>query len=106
MKYYGNIGYAVLQENVPGVYVEKIITHSYYGDVLRNIGQNQTSDKLNDDVKISNEFSIIGDPYAYENFHQMRYIEYMGIKWKITSVEVQYPRLILNAGGVYNEQTS
>ena len=33
----------------------------------------------------------------------MRYVEFMGAKWKISSVEVQYPRLILTVGGVYND---
>jgi hypothetical protein len=32
----------------------------------------------------------------------MLYVEFMGTKWKITNVEVQYPRLILSVGGVYN----
>lgn len=36
----------------------------------------------------------------------MRYIEFMGAKWKITNIEVQYPRLILTVGGVYNESTT
>ena len=61
---------------------------------------------INDNLNISNEFSIIADPFAYENFQNMRYIVFMGAKWKITSVEVQYPRLILTVGGVYNEQTT
>lgn len=55
---------------------------------------------------VSNEFSIVADPFAYANFHSMRFIEYMGAKWKISNVEVQYPRLILTVGGVYNEQTT
>ena len=69
-------------------------------------GQHETGTSLNDNLNISNEFSIIADPFAYENFQNMRYIVFMGAKWKITSVEVQYPRLILTVGGVYNEQTT
>jgi hypothetical protein len=30
-------------------------------------------------------------------------VEYMGTKWKVSNVEVKYPRLILSLGGVYNE---
>ena len=67
---------------------------------------NQSSDNLNDNLNVSNEFSIVADPFAYANFHSMRFIEYMGAKWKISNVEVQYPRLILTVGGVYNEQTT
>ena len=71
--------------------------------MIRNIRQLEASDKVNDDINISNEISIIADPFAYQNFHAMRYVEFMGAKWKISSVEVQYPRLILTVGGVYND---
>lgn len=104
-KFYGSIGYAIMSEIRPGVWGEIITLRPYYGDVTRNTWQYNSSDKLNDDINVSNEFSIIADPFAYENFHSMRFIDYMGAKWKISNVEVRYPRLILTVGGVYNEQT-
>ena len=102
-KFYGQVGYAELIETTPGVWTENITERSYYGDVIRNLRRLQTPSTLNDDVNISNEFSILADPFAYQNFHAIRYVEYMDTKWKVTSVEVQYPRLILQAGGVYHE---
>lgn len=101
-KFYGEIGYAQTVEVEPGVWEEKFISRSYYGEVLRNTRRLQSSQHLNDDINISNEISIIADPYANENFHSMRYIQYMGAKWKILNVDVQYPRLNLTIGGVYN----
>lgn len=101
-KFYGKIGYAISEETVPGVWVERIVERSYYGDVIRNIRRLQSSENLNDDINISNEISIVADAFANQNFHSMRYVEYMGTKWKVSSVEVKYPRLILNMGGVYN----
>lgn len=101
-KYYGKIGYAETTEVNPGVWEEVIIEKSYYGDLIRNIRRLQSSDKINDDINISNELSVIADPYAMNNFHSMRYVEFMGTKWKVSSVEVQYPRLILTLGGLYN----
>lgn len=35
-------------------------------------------------------------------FHTMKYVVWMGASWKITSIEVQRPRLLLTIGGVYN----
>ena len=102
-KFYGKIGYAVRMEIRPVVWDDEITELEYFGDLLRNTSRYQTSDKLNDDVNISNEISIVADPFAYQNFHAMRYVEFMGAKWKISSVEVQYPRLILTVGGVYND---
>lgn len=102
-KWFGKIGFNVgTVETAPSVYKEKIVDREYYGDVTRNTRRLQTSDKVNDDLEISNELSIVADPYAMENFHMMRYAEFMGAKWKISSVEVQYPRLLLTLGGVYN----
>ena len=105
-KFYGAIGYSVTEETRPGIWKENIIERMYYGDLVRNTRRLQSSDKLNDNIDVSNEISILADPFANDNFHSMKYVEFMGAKWKITSVEVQYPRLILTIGGVYNgEQT-
>lgn len=102
-KFYGLIGYANTVEMAPGVYEEQITTKEYYGDLLRNSRKLQTSsDSLNDNINVANEISILADPFANNNFHSMRYVEFMGSKWKITSVDVQFPRLILTIGGVYN----
>lgn len=103
-KFFGAIGYAVTSETAPGVYEEQIIEREYFGDVNRNIRKLENSEYLNDDINVSNEISIVSDPFANENFYSMRYAEFMGTKWKITSVEVKYPRLILTLGGVYNGQ--
>lgn len=102
-KFFGKIGYAVTANTSPGVWEEEITEREYFGELLRNTSRYQSSDKLNDDLNISNEISIVADPFAYQNFHTMRYVDFMGAKWKITNVEVQYPRLILTVGGLYNE---
>lgn len=105
-KFYGAIGYGISEETTPGVWKDRIVERNYYGDLVRNTRRMQNSEYLNDNINISNEISIIADPYANENFHLMRYVTFMGTKWKITSVDVQYPRLILSIGDVYNaEQT-
>lgn len=101
-KFYGNIGYAISKETAPGVWVEDIVEHKYSGDVYRNTRKLQSGNQVNDSIDISNEISILSDPFANENFHSMRYVTYMGAKWKVSSVEVRYPRLILTIGGLYN----
>lgn len=103
-KFYGAIGYAETVETKPGVWKEQITERMYSGDLLRNTSRFQSADKLNDDINITNEISIVADPYANQNFHLMRYVEFMGTKWKVSNVEVEYPRLRLTFGGVYNEK--
>ncbi len=102
-KFYGLIGYADIVETAPGVWEDKIVEYSYYGDLIRNKRMLQPGESLNDDLNIANEISIVADPFARKNFHKMRYVEFMGAKWKISNVEVGYPRLILTIGGLYNE---
>lgn len=102
-KWYGMIGYGRTVETFPSVFNEEVIERPYYGDIGRDTRRLQTSDKVNDDIAISNQLSIVSDPYACDNFHSMRYATYLGTKWKITDVEVQFPRLILSLGSEYNE---
>lgn len=101
-KYYGSIGYAITEETTPGVWEPKIVERNYYGDITKNSRRISSSDKVNEDIDISSFFSIVADPYAYENFHSIVYLTFMGTKWKISNIEVQYPRLILTVGGIYN----
>lgn len=101
-KYYGTVGYGVPTEVRPGIWKDEIVERKYYGDVIRNNRRLESSGQVNDDINISNEISILADPYANENFHLIKYVEFMGAKWKVSNVTVQIPRLILSVGGVYN----
>ena len=103
-KFHDRIGFAITEETVKGVWEEKIIERYYYGDLLKNSRRLQEGGKVNDNINISNRISIVADPYANQNFHAIRYIFFMGTKWKVTDVEVQYPRLILSIGGLYNDE--
>lgn len=102
-KFFGAIGFADQVETVPGVWTESIVEHDYYGDVERNTRMLQPTDQVNDNIDISSQISIVADPYANGHIHSMRYIVYMGAKWKIKTVDTSRPpRLILTIGGLYN----
>lgn len=101
-KFFGAIGYAETVETSPGIWNEAITERDYYGDVLDNGWKLQSSDKVNDDINIANKISILSDLFSNQNIYKMRYVVYMGVKWKIEKVDVQSPRLILIIGGLYN----
>lgn len=101
-KFHGKIGFGISTETKPGVWKDEISEKNYYGDIVNQRFQNQPSGNVNDDLTIANEISIVADKFAYEHFNAMKYVTYMGTKWKIRSIEVKYPRLILSTGGVYN----
>lgn len=102
-KFYGPIGFAKTVETTPGVWEEQIVERNYRGELTRNNRRLQNTNQLIDDITIANEISIVADPYVNENFHTMRYVKFMGTKWKVNNIDVQYPRLILSLGGIYND---
>ena len=101
-KFYGVIGFGSHAETAPGVWEDSISEHTYTGDILRLSRKEEPRDTLNPELTINNRISIIADAFANENIFAMRYILWMGSRWKITNVEVVRPRLILTIGGVYN----
>lgn len=103
-KFYGKVGYVVTSEISPGVYAEQVTERFYYGDVIKRSTRWENSGNINDNIVVTNEVSIIADPYAYEHFSELRYIEFMGAKWKIASIQVERPRLTISLGGLYNGQ--
>lgn len=101
-KFYGEVGYAEHKETSPGVYTPEITERVYKGDVLRNTKRSEQGMGLNDDINVSVQISIVADAFAYQNFFAIRYVKWMGTKWKVSTVEPSYPRLILTLGGIYN----
>lgn len=103
MKYYGEIGFWKDDVEIrPGVYKPGIVKKTYTGDILRNNQRWNSSQHQNDDLNMSHRISIVSDVYLNENLSSIKYVTYMGSKWKVSSLEVQYPRVIIELGGVYN----
>lgn len=103
-RWYGKIGYNTgTVETEPGIWEEQIKEREYYGDFYRNTRLLQNSGEINNNINIANQISFVSDPYANQNIYQMQYVEFQGSKWIISNIEVQYPRLILTLGGLYNE---
>lgn len=102
-KWYGKVGYSETVETSPGVWKPQDTVREYYGDVIRNTTKwAVNSDSTNDDLTVNSQISIVADPFANNKFHSMKWIEFMGARWKVTSVEPQPPRLLLTLGGVWN----
>lgn len=101
-RFYGVIGYVETVETEPGIWEEQTTERSYYGEFVRKTSKFITSGGVNDNINVETEISIVADPYAIQKFCFMRYVEFMGVNWEITKVEVKRPRLILSIGGVYN----
>ena len=103
-KFFGEVGFAQTVEDPvgSGIWKETLTKRNYYGDVIRNVRKLISQESVNDSVNVTNTVSIISDPYANEHFFAIRYVTWQSVRWKVSDVEVQYPRLNLTLGGVYN----
>lgn len=97
------VGYGIPTQTSPGIWEDRVATMQVVADVTRlNSRWSSNSNSSNDDLSLNVQCSFIADAFAYQHFAYIKYIEYIGTKWKVTGVEVQHPRLILTVGGVYN----
>ena len=101
-KFVGKIGYGFQEETAPGVYSDVIVERSVMGDVMWDNRRWKDDGRANDNLYMNQAFTILADSYVNENFQNIRYILVKGTRWKVSSVEIQPPRLRLYIGSVYN----
>ena len=104
-RFFGRVGYGEAVETSPGVWIDEVVEREYYGDVIRNARNLREGENLNPDLSVQNSISIVADAYANDHFFAIRYVEWAGVLWTVSSVEVQSPRLLLRLGEVYNGPT-
>lgn len=104
-RFYGPIGFSIQVETVPGVWAEQITERNYSGDEIKAASKLRNGENLNDNPTVDNRLSIVADAFALEKFQSIRYVKWMGGLWKLSSVELQRPRLLLTIGEVYNGPT-
>jgi hypothetical protein len=103
MKWFGKIAFSNQIEKEPGEWVDEPILKDYYGDLLKNYKSSNDSSASNPDISISNQLSVVADPFLLNSFHKILYVTFMGAKWKVKSVDVQFPRMTLEFGELYKE---
>lgn len=101
-KFAGLVGYVTESETTDGVWTPVSNARMMQGDILRGASVSQNTEKVNKDVTLQHRISVIGDAFAYANFFDIKWVEYLGIKWEVTMIEIIKPRVILTLGGVWN----
>lgn len=108
MKYYGNAGFRLKDVEVePDVYEPQLVVKRVRGDVISSrYRRDQNGDKSTiDNIRITNQISLVADQFFMKHISNLLYMEYQGVKWKVESFDVsRAPRVIVDLGGVYNEQ--
>lgn len=106
-RFHGKVGYGV-QEETPegsGNWVDVITETIYQGEIIRDTRTLERGDKVNQDISVGNSISILADQHAIDHFFNIKYVEWEGVLWTVTMVEVRRPRLLLSLGSVYNGPT-
>lgn len=101
-KYAGLVGYVTQEEIAPGVWEAEPKHRLMKGDVLRQSNSYSGGQKVNEDVTLQHRISLVGDPFAFDNYSNIKYLVLNGVKWKVTGVEITRPRLIVTLGGLWN----
>lgn len=102
MRFHGEVGYGGTVETTPGVWEDVITEVSYYGDVESNAFRASQGNQVLETLTLSNSISVVADAYANENFSNIRYVMWNGVRWTVNTVTIDRPRLILYLGEVYN----
>lgn len=101
-RFSGLVGYVVQEEKVPGVWSDVEKSRKMKGDVIRQSSTNKSSDYVNDDVSLNHRVSLIGDAYAFDNYFNIKWVKMDTKKWKVATIEIERPRIIVSLGGVWN----
>lgn len=100
-RYYGKLGFAH-QTKVKGVVKDVIEEKTYKGLITRDYRSNIGAQAINDTITLSNIVSLVVDPYLEQNLTNLRYATFIGSKWKVNSIDINYPRVSLTLGSVYH----
>lgn len=103
----GLIGFADQETARRGIDIETIVTRKYKGELMRNVGGAwvNAQRQVLPNTKVNMRISILADPYINYHCSTIRWVEWLGQHWTVSSFEVQYPRIYLTLGDVYTEQS-
>lgn len=108
MKFHGTVGFWFEDvETAPSVYQSVVVERPYTGDVINHKRSWQNNGDQNDTLIINNQISILADLYMRQHFLSVKYVDWNGLKIKVTSVNVNdYPRVTLELGGEYHGENA
>lgn len=92
-----------------GIYEPVTKSFPIAGDLLHQYIKTDSGEKINDDLSISNRFSILASPSLISFISDKEgntlpvtsmKIKYFGTFLKITNIQISPPRVIFTAGGI------
>jgi hypothetical protein len=103
-KFTGKVGFIEFVESEPGLFRPVVIEKSFSGDLLLDRRGWKASEHTSGDVFVSNRISLLANADLVNNLANIKYVIFMGVKWKVATFEILLPRVILTLGEVYNAE--
>lgn len=102
MRFHGAVGYMRPELVRPGVYEEKIIERTYFGDIVQNLVKASEGEHLHLNLRHQSIVSVVADAFLYEHYGAIRYVRWKGATWAVTNVDISKPpRIELRLGVLY-----
>jgi len=102
VRFHGKVGYGETVETSPGVWEDVITERTAIGDIVRASRAMTEGESVNQTLSVGNSISILADAFATQHMMEMRYVTWQGVRWTVTDVAVERPRLVLTLGEVFN----
>lgn len=105
-RFHDKVGFLTGQDNQEtGKYEQSAVERPYYGRILEHTRRWDSTDHLNDDLTVANQIAITANDYAFKHMSSIAYVHWMHGYWKVASIRVKGPEIILTLGGVWNGPT-
>lgn len=101
-KFYGKVGFGIMTEVDQDIHRDVITERPYRGDIKRDDLYIDGKKDVNPDLKISQLISFVMDAFAVEHYFNIRYVLWQGVRWNVTNISREPPRLVLRLGDKYN----
>lgn len=105
MRFAGKIGFGTSVEVSPGVWDDDIIERDYLGDVLQSTERLESGNSINPKFHTTTSVSVLSDGVLKERYSDVRYIIYLGVRWKVSSIIHKWPRIEMFIGEEYHGPT-
>ena len=106
-RYHDKVGFLIFEDDqTTGIASSTVVERPYYGEVLDHTRRWDSTEHINDDLVLSNQIAITANDYAYAHMSSIAYAKWMGQNWKVTSIRVKKPKIVLTLGGVWNGATA
>lgn len=103
MRFVGEVGFADTVETSPGIFEEQITPRRYRGTVTTDAHRLTVDDTVNGQIKTGAIISVLADKELLTRAFDVRWVMYLGVKWKPSYVDIRHPRVVFTLGDRFSE---